>query len=408
MIRRPSILLLLSCLLFSGVGFAEEEEATTATTLKEAITKGKPILSFRYRYENVEDDAFDKDARASTLRTAFGYTSLPWKGLSFLIEGENVTSVGNDLYNNSGPGDSNNGVTDRPVVADPAGTGVNQAYGQYVLGKSRFQLGREEIIIGDARYVGNVGWRQNHQSFDGLTFRNNSLGWAKFFYSYIDNVSRITGANATMSTNLANASFKLGSFGTLTPYAYLLDYDQMSQVGNSTQTYGLEFLGTWEVNDSVSLLYELEYADQSDFGDNPNDVSAEYNFIMGGVKLKPLSLRVGYELLGGSLEEGRFTTPLATLHKFNGWADKFLVTPPKGLRDLYLQLDGTVKFITWSARYHDFKSDQDSDPYGSEFDAEVLFKTPWKQGFGLKAALYDADEFSADTKKFWVFTTYKI
>ena len=28
-------------------------------------------------------------------------------------------------------------------------------------------------------------------------------------------------------------------------------------------------------------------------------------------------------------------TPLATLHKFDGWADLFLTTPNKGLQDLY-------------------------------------------------------------------------
>lgn len=404
---RVTTLFILTAALFAGLGSAEEQ--AEAKSLKEAIMKGKPILSFRYRYEDVKDDAVgEKHARASTLRTAFGYRSLPWKGLSFLIEGENISVIGNDLYNNAGVGDANNGVTDRPVVADPAGTGVNQAFGQYLLGKSRFQLGREEIVVGDARFIGNVVWRQNHQSFDAFTFRNSSLDWADFFYSYVDNVNRINGANATMSTNLANATFKLGKVGKLTPYAYLLDYDQMSQLGNSTKTYGLEFLGSWEINDSVSLLYELEYADQSDYGDNPNQVSADYNFIMAGVQFKPVSFRLGYEVLGGSLEEGRFTTPLATLHKWNGWADKFLNTPGKGLKDLFVRVDGKVKFMTWTVRYHDFKSDQDSESYGSELDAQILFKTPWAQGFGLKAALYDADDFAADTKKFWFFTTYKI
>ncbi len=407
MTRRILALFILVLAAFGGSVFAEEEE--TAKSLKEAIVKGKPILSFRYRYEDAKDDAFgDKHARASTLRTAFGYRSLPWKGLSVLIEGENITTVGNDLYNNNGAGDSNNGVTDRPVVADVAGTGVNQAFGQFLIGKTKLQLGREEIVIGDARYVGNVAWRQHHQSFDAFTLRDGTFKWVKFFYSYVDNVNRVNGSNATMKTNLLNVGFQLGQVGTLTPYAYFLDYDQASQIGDSTKTFGLEFLGSWKISDSVSLIYELEYADQGDYGDNPNEVSADYNFIMGGVKLKPLTLRIGYEVLGGSLEEGRFTTPLATLHKWNGWADKFLRTPDRGLKDLFVRLDGTVKFMTWTVRYHDFKSDQDSAPYGSELDFQLLFKTPWDQGFGLKGALYDADEFAADTKKYWFFTTYKI
>ena len=43
----------------------------------------------------------------------------------------------------------------------------------------------------------------------------------------------------------------------------------------------------------------------------------------------------GYEVLGA--DDGAaltsFQTPLATLHKFQGWADKFLTTPPNGIRE---------------------------------------------------------------------------
>ncbi len=66
MTRRVVALFVLILSMFAGPGFAEEEE--TAKSLKEAIVKGKPILSFRYRYEDVKDDAVgDKHARASTL-----------------------------------------------------------------------------------------------------------------------------------------------------------------------------------------------------------------------------------------------------------------------------------------------------------------------------------------------------
>ncbi|MEJ2086597.1 MAG: alginate export family protein [Acidobacteriota bacterium] len=398
------------CLLVSmsvvAPGIAEQADAES---LQEAITKGKPILSFRYRYEDVTDDAVgDKHARASTLRTAFGYESLPWKGFNVLLEGQNVAVLGNDLYNNGGVGDSNNGVRDRPVVADPAGTGINQAFAQYALGKTRLRLGREEILVGDQRYVGNVGWRQNHQSFDAFVLRDSTLEWADFFYSYVDDVNRINLGHAPMKTNLANAGFKLGKLGTITAYGYFLDYDQAEFQHLSTGTLGVELIGSWKIGDSTSLLYELEYADQSDFGDNPNEIRANYAFVTGGVELKPVSLRIGYELLGGSLDDGSFSTPLATLHKWNGWADKFLVTPPKGLRDLFVRLDGKLGIATWTVRYHDFESDQDSESYGTELDAEVLFKTPWNQGFGLTGAIYDADGYAEDTTKLWFYTTYKI
>ena len=43
-----------------------------------------------------------------------------------------------------------------------------------------------------------------------------------------------------------------------------------------------------------------------------------------------------------------------------------------------------------------------------ELDFQFLYTAPWKQGFGLKGALYYADELSTDTIKFWMVTTYKI
>jgi len=385
------------------------EEDQEQLTLAEAVTKGKPILNFRYRYENVEeDDSFDKPAHASTLRTALGYRSLAWKGLSFLVEAENVTVIGNDLYRNAGYGSLSNGVTDRPTVADPALTEINQAYLQWQNTDNKLQLGREEIIVGDARFVGNIGWRQNHQSFDAFTFANNSLERVDVFYSYVSKVNRITGAVADMSSHLLNVGFKLGDVGKLTPYAYWLDYTQIDSFGNSTSTWGAEFAGKYAVSDNTSVLYELEYAQQGDYADNPNSIDASYYFLMAGGAFKPLTVKLGYEVLGGSESDGQFRTPLATLHKFNGWADRFLNTPTNGLQDLFLQLNGKAGPVAWTVVYHSFGADTGGDKYGDEFDFNFGYTAPWKQSFGFKGAFYNADEFSVDVSKIWLWTSFKI
>jgi len=386
--------------------FAEDD-----VTLAEAITKGKPILNFRYRYENVDDDAFDKKAHASTLRTVVGYRTQTWKGFGFHIEAENVATVGNDLYNNVGAGSLNNGVTDRPVVADPAITDLNQTYLWFEKGGSFLQVGREEITVDDHRFVGNVGWRQHHQSFSALNFTNKSLDWANFRYAYISKVHRIQGSTWDSDSHVVNARFKLGEagkFGTLTPYTYLLDFDNVPQFGISSASYGLEYQGKYKIDDNKSMNWEAEYAAQRDYGDNPNDLDANYLFLAVQGVFKPLSVKLGYEVLSGSPEDGRFTTPLATLHKFNGWADKFLNTPVTGLKDLYLALNGKIGPVKWLAVYHDFSAESTSTDFGGELDFQFLYTAPWKQGFGLKGALYSADEFSTDTDKIWVFTTFKI
>ena len=407
-----------AALLASGLlipaAFGEEE-----TTLAEAFTQGKPILTFRYRYENVNDDAFDKEAHASTLRTVVGYRTKTWKGLGLHIEAENVASIGNDLYNNIGKGDLNNGVTDRPVVADPAITDLNQTFLWFEKGGSYLQIGREEINVDDQRFVGAVGWRQHHQSFNAFNFTNKSLDWASFRYSYISKVHRIQGSTWDSDSHLVNARFKLGDagkYGSLTPYAYLLDFDHVPQFGISSASYGLEYQGQYKIDDAKSMNWEAEYAGQRDYGNNPNSLDASYLFLTVQGVFKPLSVRLGYEILSGNRQDGRFTTPLATLHKFNGWADKFLNTPITGLKDLYVALNGKVGPVKWAAIYHDFSAEssvaaadiEHGAEYGDEFDFQFLYTAPWKQGFGFKGAMYFADEFSRDTNKFWVFTTYKI
>jgi hypothetical protein len=390
------------------------EDAPQAETLGDAFNKGTPLLSFLYRYEEVDQEGFDKNAHASTLRTTVGFKSLPYKNTSFLIEAQDVTVLGNaQAYNNKGFEHLHNGVTDRPVVADPAQTTINQAYFQWKNSANKAQLGREEIIIGDARFVGNVGWRQNHQNFDAFTFTNSSVDILDLSYRYLNRVQTVVGSSKDMASHLINADLKLGKIGTLALYGYLLDFTRMENYGGSTSTIGGEFKGKLEMGESLNLLYEVEYAQQSDYADNPNtNLDAQYYFLMAGIALKPVTLKVGYEVLGGDAavdnNKGRFITPLATGHKFNGWADKFLDTPPTGLQDLHFKANGKFGSLKWLLAYHLFDANDGGAKYGNEFDALLTYKTSWKQTFGAKAAFYSADDFATDTNKFWVWTGYKI
>ena len=73
-------------------------------------------------------------------------------------------------------------------------------------------------------------------------------------------------------------------------------------------------------------------------GDNPNDYDAEYYAVDLGLKT-PSSAScsaLATRVLGSDDGNFAFRTPLATLHKFNGFADVFLVTPNDGLEDIYV------------------------------------------------------------------------
>jgi hypothetical protein len=386
-------------------------------TLREALTGGHGWVKLRSRYEYVDQDGFSKDANAVTLRTVLGYETAEYKGFAALLEFEDVAPIGGDPYNST-----TNGNTSRPIVADPDGAEVNQSYLRYTgFEDTALVAGRQRIVIGNQRFVGDVGWRQNQQTFDAFSTTSERFeGW-NLFYGYLSNVNRIFGdegkkhlssgadnpfaGDQRMNSHLFNAKRALGSFGDLTAYAYLLDYDSADT--NSTNTFGASLAGVAELG-KVDLAWGAEFATQDDSNDNPNDVSANYYRGELGPKFGPVQCKVMYEVLEGSGDTGdRFTTPLATLHKWNGWADVFLNTPDDGLEDLAVSVGSEVWGAQLLAVWHDFQANEGGDDYGSEIDLSVTRKVGEDLTVGLKYADFDADGSAySDVQKAWVWLSY--
>jgi hypothetical protein len=405
MTLHPMFLVLVAIALAAPASsFAQDEEASFG----EALTKGTISLDLRYRYEDVDQANFDDAGRASTLRTTLGYRTLWWKRLSAFLEFEDVRDLGlSDEHDNGGHGSLWNGVTDRPVILDPPITEVNQAYLDWKpLDSLPIRGGRQEIIVDNARFIGNVGWRQNHQSYDGGMIHFNGWKNVSLGYTYIGNQRAVSGESRPMSTSHLDGSFTLGKAGTLRAYLLSIEYDQEARRSLSTGTFGASFAGTARLSDSSDLSYRVELATQSDAGNNPRSVDADYGRVDLGLKIGKLNLGAGYEVLGGAAGEGSFSTPLATLHKFNGWADKFLDTPPDGLRDAFVSVGATLGSWKLSAIYHDFSADSGGASWGTELDGSVVFTAPWKQQFAFEFGLYDADDWSVDTDKVWIWTRW--
>jgi len=375
----------------------------------QALAHGEWGVGLRYRFEDLHEDAFDEDGLASTLRTVLSYRSGAFHGLDLKLVFQNVTDIGlADDHNNVGAGDSSNGVTDRPTIADPALTDVYQAWaGYHGLPDTDLLLGRQAIALGDERYVGPVGWRQNHQSFDAFRVDQRSIPRTRITYAYVQEVNTVTGAHQGMSTNLVDVEVRVAKAGRVTPYYYRLDYDDSAQAALSTETLGARWQNEWKPGGAWSFPYLVELATQRDVGSNPNDVHADYGRIELTAARKRWWLRAGYEVLGGSVADGRFTTPLATLHKFNGWADKFGNTPDNGLRDLSVAAGGRWDPFDAQLILHDFRSDSAGLDYGTELDGQFRYTAPWKQVFALELALYDAQDYSTDTRKLWLWTSYR-
>ena len=397
-------------MVFAGSPAAAQD--TQTQSLADAISAGKGSVGFRYRYEYVGDDnpgLVDDTAHASTVRLRLNYRTAPYRKFTAFGEFDYIGEILLNDFNNLS-GDPGRG--DYPVVADPKGPDLNQLYVDYDPSDStKIRFGRQRILLDNQRFVGGVGWRQNEQTYDGITLNMDAAGNTSFKYSFINQVRRITGSDVPsgrhrVDAHLLNATVKVNNDWTVTPYYYHLDYQDAGQFGLSTGTFGVRATGSVAVGEN-SLALVGEFASQTDVGDNPANIDANYMNLSATYAIKGgISVGLGWESLGGDTVAGQaFRTPLATLHAFQGWADKFLTTPDGGVDDLYLSVRGKVGNWNLTGIYHDFSAETGSGDWGREFDVSAGRSINDNYGVLFKAAFYDADDFSFDTTKFWIMLT---
>ena len=396
----------------------------------------KPIVEARVRYETVDQDGpapltSSRDADAVTVRLRAG-GEISKGPFAFLAEGEGTLAI--DENYNSGV----NGKTLYPVVADPENVELNRLQLQYRTKPLIVTIGRQRINLDDQRFVGSVAWRQNEQTFDAVRVEYMGVKNLKVDVTYAISARTIWGVDGGKfgATNrptqidgddiFANVSYKT-KYGTLTGFAYLVDEDEAVAAlrRNSSQTYGARFAGAMPLSKKVKLSYLASYAHQSDYRGNLVDYSADYAAAELGLDVAAFKLTGGYELLGsdagatGIAGGFAFQTPFATLHKFNGWADKFLTTPGTGIQDYYAGIGYTVPKIgkagplVASFTYHRFSSDRLSIHYGDEYNAQITLKLDKHLSALVKYADYERKGVAsftgdADTKKFWAQIDYAL
>ena len=359
-----------------------------AAELSDAIAQGKVSVQLRPRFEWVDQAGFAQAAEAPTLRTQLGYTTASFAGYNAMLQFEDVRNLGGEQFNST-----INGRTQYPVVADPEATEVNQAWLRYAgMSWVEAKFGRQVLTYDNHRFIGDVGWRQNQQTYDGVSAVIKPLGPLAIQYAHLTNANRVFSerhpalSDYRMASDLLNVAYK-APFGTAVGYGYFLEFTALPAISHSD--LGARFDGGARIG-SVKLLYTAEYAEQADYADAPATVDADYLFGSAGVEVAGVQLRANYERLSGSGVYA-FQTPLATLHAVNGWADKFLITPADGLQDTFLSLGAAMAGFNFAARYHLFSSDHLGYDYGSEFDAMVARKLAPSLTVMVKYADYAGD-----------------
>lgn len=377
-----------------------------ADSITNALVNGTTNADFNLRYETVSQNNILKDADAFTLRTRLTYTTGQVNGFSSLIEFEDSRNVfGVDDYNNT--------LGKNPtysVIADPETTEFDQFLLQYQQKLFNVKVGRQVITMDNQRFVGHVGWRQDRQTFDGLTLNYQPIDNLKLQYGYLTKRNRIFAQAKDIDSkdHLINAGYKT-PLGTISAYGYLLEED--NGIENGLDTYGIRFNGATSLG-KQQISYNLEYATQNS-DTSTTSYSADYLSAELSSQFSGVGLKLGYELLGSDNGMYGFSTPLATLHKFNGWSDQFLNTPKEGLADLYASISGKVGGGKWAIIYHDFSADESSvlvDDLGSEINAVYSKSFTKNYVAGIKVASYSAGDIASgkvDTDKVWVWLTAK-
>jgi hypothetical protein len=386
-------------------GSAAASDSVTVETPRESLERGLLAIDLRYRLEFVDSASFEKDALASTLRGALTFETASYRGLFAGVTFETVTAIGNDqLYNNLGVGSLNNGVTDRPVVADPEIIEVDRIFLAYRGGHGlELRAGRFDYVLDNQRFIGIAPWRQNHRSYEALSFAVGSRDVVRFKYAYLNRAHYNTGASLGIGGHLFNLSRDVGP-GSLSGYAYLLDWDDIDRARLSSATYGLRFSGSSSTT-NVDLHYFAEYARQVDHGDNPGRFGLDYGHLGLGVQRGPWRLQAAWELKDGD-GTNAVQTPLGTNHGKNGFADRMVVTPPDGSHDRYLRLTMQTDRWSWLLAYHDFEAVRGGAGLGTEIDFQGGYEITDPLSVFLKVARYDADTWLTDVTKVMLWASW--
>ena len=354
-----------------------------------------------YEYSDLRGNT-TKAANALITRTRLNYKTANYEGFDAFVQAQYVGPI-NDHYSHQNGGNAN-----YDPVADPEAFRIHQAYLAYTGYDTHGRLGAQEILLDNQRFIGNVGWRMNAQSFNAGLVKNNSLEDLTLFYAYADSINEIDGdINHKRQYHMFNAEYNLNTNNQVSAYIYLQRNDVATDPGK-VDTYGLR---AWGKNGVLS--HDALVALQRD---------AYYASLFGELDADVVDLGAGIEYISGGDNDGeQFRTLNGTAHKFNGWADQFLGTGGGllgGLVDVYGQVSGNAgEKLKLIGKLHYFTTANATPtgfdgPYGYEADASAKYSFCKSFDLLAKLAYYKADNselgnFTNDETVFWLRGTFR-
>lgn len=369
-----------------------------APTIEEGIHRGDVALHFRGRLEHAYEPILDP-GRAYTLSTKLTYNTADMCDFLFLLEFDHVTSYFNNKHN-SGLGTTPGKEPRFPLIPDPEGTAMTQAFLQFQgWDKNHVKIGRQAFSFDDERFVGTSEFRQTPQTFDAVSIHNAMIPDLKLFYAYVFQYNspwqgnkRAVIGQRKHDTHLINVSWDVLPCVNLTGYGYFIHDEVVAN--DSSDTFGARLSGKTQVEQDFILKYNLEVAVQNEAHNNPYDYSAHYYLIDLHAIYQGYSINLGYASLeGDDKSPGNYLrTPLASSHMHQGLTDNFLYNPStRGVKDYYVGLQGDFIYkIKGMAAYHYYDHYAGEGSIGHEWDFGIFWPFFRKWEMGLEYAKFSA------------------
>ncbi len=322
---------------------------------------------------------FNGDSALNTytlLRTRFGVLTKPLDDISVYMQVQDTRTFGDQ--SNTFPGRSN--------------LDLYQAYFEIRNLWQKpltLQAGRQELVYGNQRLLGNVDFSNRGQAFDGVKLTIGEANTFDLFMMIIkESNSPVLGAATPASTTgLEDADNRL--FGAYYQrqfnshkqlHLYTLLESNQNRAENGERELQRLTLGSFGKARAGRFDFETEIALQTGKRQGQNVLAHMATGALTYTLNRPLqpSISLGYDYLSGMDLDDKdfkvFDTAFATNHRFYGFMDYFIDIPlntnGQGLQDRYVKMSLPLT-ARWrfSAHYHNLRAARGARKnFGNEFD----------------------------------------
>ena len=238
---------------------------------------------------------------------------------------------------------------DEAHLQDVPSTALHEAWGKIQFSDQwALKLGRQELVYGDHRLLGNVNWTQQARSHDAAVLKWSPGNW---------NID-LGGAYNQMQANIVGRNYTLNNYKTLGFLWLKKHFSENLEVSLAGISDGFQATDTTnKINfrntagpvihySPGNLLFKGEAYGQAGQTPGGNDLTAYFFSVNAGYQHKGFTGKAGIDYASGSDagttgENNTFSTLYATNHKFYGHMDHFLNirndTRNGGLQDIYLK-----------------------------------------------------------------------